>query len=58
MSTLIIDRPTTQNGVPIIDCTQCGGTHPEPRKHCMSCGRPSLFINPQNLCLNCNPKEA
>lgn len=33
-----------------IQCDGCKGIHEG--------GRPSLFINPQNFCLNCNQKEA
>ena len=35
----------TQNGVPIIECEQCGREHPETRKHCPKCGMPTLFPN-------------
>ena len=33
----------TQNGVPIIECGRCGMKHPETRRHCPVCGKPSLF---------------
>lgn len=48
---------TTPNGVPIVDCEQCGGMHPEPRKHCQQCGRASLFIV-EGLCSLCDGQGA
>lgn len=35
----------TQNGVPIILCGKCGMVHPETRKHCPVCGKPTLYPN-------------
>lgn len=34
---------TTQTGIPIIDCEECGYRHPITRQHCPVCGAPSLF---------------
>ena len=34
---------STPTGIPIIDCTTCGRTHPETHSHCVACGSPSLF---------------
>ncbi|MBT2587924.1 hypothetical protein [Arthrobacter sp. ISL-95] len=45
---------TTPTGVPFIDCNTCGKNHPATRRHCKSCGIPSVFINPLLLCLDCN----
>ena len=38
---------TTQTGIPIIDCEECGYRHPVTRKHCPTCGKATLF-NHQN----------
>lgn len=35
--------PTTQTGIPIINCDQCGKRHPETRAHCAVCGLATLF---------------
>ena len=34
---------TTQTGIPIIECSVCGWTHPETREHCTYCGLATLF---------------
>ncbi|MFJ2506305.1 DNA cytosine methyltransferase [Microbacterium sp. NPDC087592] len=34
---------TTQTGIPIIDCGECGRRHPVTRRHCAVCGSPSQF---------------
>lgn len=34
---------TTQTGIPIIDCEQCGHRHPVTRNHCAICGLATLF---------------
>jgi len=34
---------TTPTGIRIIDCEQCERRHPEMRKHCSTCGSPSMF---------------
>ena len=34
---------TTQTGIPIIDCEECGYRHPITRQHCPTCGKASLF---------------
>lgn len=34
---------TTQTGIPVIDCNECGHRHPETRKHCATCGLATLF---------------
>lgn len=49
---------TTQTGVPIVDCGKCEGRHPASRLHCAECGRPSLFIDPEGLCLRCQGVSA
>ena len=36
---------STQNGIPIIECGKCGMEHPETRKHCQVCGKPTLYPN-------------
>ena len=38
-------RSTTQTGIPIIECGKCGMVHPETRKHCPVCGKPTLYPN-------------
>ena len=40
-------RSTTQTGIPIIDCEECGYRHPITRQHCPTCGLATLF-NHQN----------
>lgn len=45
---------TTPSGIPIIECDECGWSHPATRSHCARCGKPSAFIEPANrLCLGC-----
>lgn len=38
---------TTPTGIRIIDCAQCERRHPETRKHCSTCGSPSMFAHEQ-----------
>lgn len=47
----------TQTGVPIIHCGTCRLYHPDGRRHCNECGKPTLFINPQGICLKCEGTE-
>lgn len=43
MSRIAYDQlVTTQTGVPIIDCDECGYRHPITRKHCPVCGLATL----------------
>jgi hypothetical protein len=44
---------TTPTGVPIILCGSCGIEHTATRRHCSTCGRPSFFIDPEGVCLDC-----
>ena len=45
---------TTPSGIPIIECDECGWTHPSNRTHCDRCGRPSAFIDHDSgYCLSC-----
>ena len=46
---------TTPNGVPIILCAECHREHPQGKRHCEVCGRPSAFISEatEGLCLGC-----
>lgn len=46
-------RATTPTGIPIRLCELYSIEHPITRKHCTRCGRPSLFINADDLCLLC-----
>lgn len=34
---------TTQTGVPVADCDECGKRHPVSRAHCPVCGMATLF---------------
>ena len=43
---------TTPNGVPIILCAECNREHPQGKRHCDICGRPSAFINDNGLPLD------
>lgn len=46
---------TTPTGIPIIECSECGWSHPSNRVHCGRCGKASAFIDPHHrLCLNCS----
>lgn len=46
---------TTPTGIPIIECSECGWSHPSNRVHCDRCGKASAFIDPHHrLCLNCS----
>ena len=42
---------TTPNGVPITLCAECHREHPQGKRHCEICGRPSAFINDNGRCL-------
>ena len=44
---------TTPNGVPITVCATCHREHPQGKRHCDICGRPSAFINDDGRCLLC-----
>ena len=48
---------TTPTGVPIILCLKCRLYHPDGRRHCQKCGKPTLFINPAGNCLKCEREE-
>lgn len=48
--------PTTPTGIPIRLCSVCGVTHPITRRHCTKCGRPSLFIKPDGVCIHCEAR--
>lgn len=43
---------STPTGVPVIDCDECHRTHPATRKHCLTCGVPSAFIDESGRCLS------
>lgn len=48
----------TQTGIPIIHCDTCRLYHPQGRRHCTVCGKPTLFINPNTGdCLKCEREE-
>lgn len=38
-----MNERSTPTGVPIIECSECGHSHPVTRSHCASCGRAHLF---------------
>lgn len=40
-----IEVETTQTGIPIRMCGECGRLHPVTRPHCPTCGRASLFCH-------------
>lgn len=40
---ILVSSEKTMTGIPIEDCTSCGGRHPVTRKHCEVCGAASLF---------------
>ncbi len=44
---------TTPNGVPISLCAACHREHPQGKRHCNNCGKPSAFINDNGRCLLC-----
>lgn len=52
MSNLYVGFPLPST-VTLIDCDECSQEHPETRRHCAVCGRPSLFINPTGTCTTC-----
>ena len=52
---------TTPNGVPITVCAECKEwleAHPQGKRHCEICGRPSAFINDNGRCLAPACREA
>ena len=49
---------TTPTGVPIVHCKTCHLYHPENRRHCLQCGAPTLFINPDGNCIPCGKEAA
>ena len=49
---------TTPNGVPITVCGTCHREHPQGKRHCGHCGRPSAFINDDGRCLAPACREA
>ena len=49
---------TTPNGVPITLCAECHREHPQGKRHCDICGRPSAFINDNGRCLAPACREA
>lgn len=44
---------TTQTGIPVVSCRDCGSTHPATRHHCESCGRATTFLDARGHCLTC-----
>lgn len=44
-----MNAPTTQTGIPIIDCDECGKRHPATRKHCETCGLATLFGHEEHV---------
>ena len=52
------DGTTTPNGVPITVCATCHREHPQGKRHCDICGRPSAFINDNGRCLAPACREA
>ena len=49
---------TTPNGVPITVCATCHREHPQGKRHCGCCGRPSAFISDDGRCLAPACREA
>lgn len=49
---------TTQTGIPIRECSKCGYTHAITRDHCLCCGRPSAFLDPDGICIPCSKTPA
>lgn len=47
---------TTATGIPVTICGTCNVSHPVPRRHCVTCGRASLFLN-NGACLTCTDVE-
>lgn len=43
---------STPTGVPIVKCDECDYEHPVTRKHCLTCGVPSAFIDGSGRCLS------
>ena len=44
---------TTPTGIPITYCDDCERYHPATRGHCIKCGKPTLFLNPDSNCTKC-----
>lgn len=42
---------TTQTGIPITDCGDCGKTHPVTRRHCSGCGTATVFLDDNLVCI-------
>ena len=40
-----VTQETTQTGIPVVDCDQCGMRHPATRQHCARCGEGHIFID-------------
>ncbi len=55
---IIYARALTPNGVPITLCDTCHREHPQGRRHCDICGRPSAFIQDNGRCLALACREA
>lgn len=49
---------TTPTGVPITLCAECHREHPQGKRHCDICGRPSVFIQDNGRCLSPACREA
>ena len=52
---------TTPNGVPITVCAECHRwlrEHPQGKRRCVICGRPSAFIQDDGRCLAPACREA
>lgn len=43
----------TPAGTSSVLCASCGLAHPASRRHCGKCGRASLFIDADGLCVTC-----
>jgi uncharacterized OB-fold protein len=44
---------TTQTGIPITECGDCGKTHPVTRRHCSGCGTATVFLADDQVCIRC-----
>lgn len=51
-------RLTTHRGVPITLCATCHREHPQDKRHCDNCGKPSAFIQDNGRCLSPACREA
>ena len=49
---------TTHRGVPISLCDTCHREHPQDKRHCAVCGRPSASINDNGRCTRPACREA